>query len=192
VRPIWFLFSFGGRINRESYWLFFGACFALSIVLQIVVGAPSDGEASIFWLILLWPALAIIVKRYHDCDRSAGWVLVHFVIPPLGIYQCGFLRGTPGTNRFGPAPPDSTAEEGAAVPRRRLLDLLGGIALLLVAFLLSSVILVNLLISGPLEFSEYFWGTVLTIALWWAAFFYLQRAKKRRLTPGRTDGPLAS
>lgn len=176
MRLVSFLFSFEGRINRESYWLFFGICFALSIVLQFVVGAPSESEATIFWLILLWPALAVIVKRYHDCDRSGGWVLIHFLIPPLGIYQCGFLRGTPGINRFGPAPPgESTVDDGAAVPTRKLLKLIGGVALLLVGCLLSSFILVDLRFGKTLDFSEVVWGALFVIALWCAAYFYLRQ-----------------
>ena len=102
MRLIPFLFSFEGRISRESYWLFFGTCLVLSIVLEIAIGAASEGAAMVLWLILLWPALAVIVKRYHDRDKSGEWALIHFLIPPLGIFQCGFLPGTPGINRFGP------------------------------------------------------------------------------------------
>jgi uncharacterized membrane protein YhaH (DUF805 family) len=184
VRLVSFLFSFEGRISRESYWLFFGACLVLSIALQVAVGAPNESEAMIFWLILLWPALAVIVKRYHDCDRSSGWVLVHFLIPPLGIYQCGFLRGTPGINRFGP---DHSANNSAAAPKRKWLCLLAATALFFVGFFfLSSVLLVP-----NFDLAERFWGVIFGIAAWWAAYSYLRRGLTGRLTPGRTDGPKA-
>ena len=59
VRLIHFLFSFEGRINRESCWLFIGSCFALSIVLEFAIRALTGSQAMIFWLILLWPVLAV-------------------------------------------------------------------------------------------------------------------------------------
>lgn len=177
MRLIPLLFSFEGRINREPYWLFFGACFLLSLLLQFVIGPPSGGEASVFWLILLWPALAVIVKRYHDRDKSGWWVLVHFFIPPIGVMECGFLRGTLGDNRFGPnLLSESVAEGRAAVPTKKLLQLIGGAALLFVGCLLSSFILMDSRFGKTLDFHEVVWGALFTIALWWAAYFYLKRA----------------
>jgi uncharacterized membrane protein YhaH (DUF805 family) len=57
--------------------------------------------------VLIWPALALQVKRWHDRDKSGWWVLIAF-IPIIGAFwvliECGFLDGTPGPNRFGPSP----------------------------------------------------------------------------------------
>jgi uncharacterized membrane protein YhaH (DUF805 family) len=56
---------------------------------------------------LLWLAIAVSVKRYHDHDRS-GWFLLIALIPQLGTFwvliELGLLRGTRGPNRFGPDP----------------------------------------------------------------------------------------
>ncbi|KYH01926.1 DUF805 domain-containing protein [Bradyrhizobium sp. DOA1] len=79
----------------------------------------------------LWISLAITVKRLHDRDKSAWWLLAYFMLPGLtkqfedrlpdtylmlpialasfilslaAVVETGFLRGTAGPNRFGPAP----------------------------------------------------------------------------------------
>lgn len=58
-------------------------------------------------LLLVWPALAISVKRWHDRGKSGWWVLLNLV-PVVGwlwaLIENGFLRGTDGPNRYGPDP----------------------------------------------------------------------------------------
>ena len=47
------------------------------------------------------------VKRWHDRDKGAIWLLVNFIpyVGPLWVFvELGFLAGTPGGNRFGPGP----------------------------------------------------------------------------------------
>jgi uncharacterized membrane protein YhaH (DUF805 family) len=101
------LFSFEGRIGRQTYWL--GAL--LLIVFAAIGGvlegaAGSDGPAlGIIWrLLLLWPNLALTVKRWHDRDKSGWWILIG-LIPFIGqlwaFIENGFLKGTEGPNRFG-------------------------------------------------------------------------------------------
>jgi uncharacterized membrane protein YhaH (DUF805 family) len=57
-------------------------------------------------LLFLWPALAIQAKRWHDVDKSAWWILINLVPAVGGLVALvfnGFIAGTPGANRFGPA-----------------------------------------------------------------------------------------
>jgi uncharacterized membrane protein YhaH (DUF805 family) len=81
--------------------------------------------------VLLWFYLAISIKRLHDRDRSGWWMVPFVLLPflhghfddrlpdsywmlPLGLASIVFsvwgfiemacLRGTAGTNRFGPNP----------------------------------------------------------------------------------------
>ena len=58
-------------------------------------------------LLLIWPALAVSVKRWHDRDKSGWWVLLN-LLPVIGwlwaLVDNGFLRGTDGPNRYGPDP----------------------------------------------------------------------------------------
>lgn len=52
-------------------------------------------------------ALAVGVKRWHDRNKSAWWILIA-LIPYIGgiwiLIECGCLRGTLGPNRFGGDP----------------------------------------------------------------------------------------
>jgi uncharacterized membrane protein YhaH (DUF805 family) len=105
------LFSFKGRIPRRPYWLF---TLALAIVMLgpviFVFGLGTNAADTYFNLsgfVLLWPTLAVQVKRWHDRDKSGWWVLVNFV-PFIGSFwslmENGFMEGTPSANRFGPNP----------------------------------------------------------------------------------------
>jgi uncharacterized membrane protein YhaH (DUF805 family) len=82
----------------------------------------------------IWMHSAVTIKRLHDRDKSAPWYLIYGIAPLVlfiaaiyfygvrafeissilffvsiagliwAIVELGFLRGTPGPNRFGPAP----------------------------------------------------------------------------------------
>ena len=110
------LFSFEGRINRLPYWL-------VTLVLYGIGGATGQtgtqygpdnpmtllpGIITLVTFVLgVWIALAVQVKRWHDRDKSGWWVLIYF-IPVIGwiwvLIQCGILKGTEGENRFGKNP----------------------------------------------------------------------------------------
>jgi len=55
----------------------------------------------------LWIGLAIAAKRWHDRNKSAWWILIVFV-PVVGglwyLIECGFLKGTTGSNKYGADP----------------------------------------------------------------------------------------
>ena len=120
---VWF--SFNGRINRSTFWL----KGILGYVCLVVVGMgvlffslggldPDTLQESpwplivlLFWMVLLfWINLAVYAKRWHDHDMSGWWtalMLVPIVNFFWGIYmliKLGFLKGTDGPNRYGPAP----------------------------------------------------------------------------------------
>jgi len=106
------LFSFQGRISRSTYWLKYFlpyvGIYILMIVLDIVSGTFDVGSdigvfSGIFSLVAIYPSLAISVKRCHDRDRS-GWFLLVGLIPLVNIWllvELGFLKGTPGKNKYG-------------------------------------------------------------------------------------------
>jgi uncharacterized membrane protein YhaH (DUF805 family) len=118
-------FSFNGRINRKTWWIFY---FLIPIGINIAAsaldaqfGTPRNalpdksgmGDVNMgpFSIIAslggLWVGLAGLAKRWHDRDKSGWWALVSF-IPMIGwlwaLIVAGFLRGTPGPNRYGPDP----------------------------------------------------------------------------------------
>ena len=103
-----FLLSFNGRIGRKPYWLFSLAVFILSIASSVLdPSADAPVFSYVFNILVIWPCLAVAAKRWHDRGKSAWWLLI-MLIPVVGmlwtLIECGFLRGTDGPNRFGPAP----------------------------------------------------------------------------------------
>jgi uncharacterized membrane protein YhaH (DUF805 family) len=108
MTPAQILFSFQGRIPRKTFWLWGVLALvivALFLVLLLgILGIEDDKTELLVNLVLLWPALAVSIKRWHDRDKSGWWVLIS-LIPVIGtiwtIVENGFLRGTEGPNRFG-------------------------------------------------------------------------------------------
>ena len=110
------LFSFQGRIGRQDWWVFavlvigFGGGIVAGVI-DTMMGyrTPENpiGPGIIVNLLLIWPSLALTVKRWHDRDKSGWWVLIN-LIPIIGwiwgLVENGFLKGTAGPNRFGEDP----------------------------------------------------------------------------------------
>jgi uncharacterized membrane protein YhaH (DUF805 family) len=107
------LLSAEGRISRRRFWLWgVGAMLGLALVLHGLLAVARVRLAvaeHVVNVLLLWPVLAISIKRWHDRDRPGWWALLALV-PVVGwlwlLLANGFLRGTPGANRYGPPPPD--------------------------------------------------------------------------------------
>jgi uncharacterized membrane protein YhaH (DUF805 family) len=111
MSPLHIFFGLRGRIPRKTFWLYgVGVPLALGAYLHALVGIAGvsgvRGQAleGGLNLLLLWSALAVSVKRWHDRDKSGWWALVQF-IPVIGwlwtLVENGLLRGTRGPNRFG-------------------------------------------------------------------------------------------
>ncbi len=69
------MFSFEGRLRRSHFWIGFLIIFGANVVLGWI---PLIG-----WLIslaLIWPNLAISVKRLHDMGRTGWLVLAPYAI----------------------------------------------------------------------------------------------------------------
>lgn len=102
------LFSLKGRISRKTYWLFCGLPLLLAgFFIQQSHIHFSPSQQILFILIIIWPSVAMHVKRWHDQDKSGWWQLIS-IIPILGglivMVICGFVKGTSGPNRFGDDP----------------------------------------------------------------------------------------
>lgn len=115
------LFSFEGRVSRSKYWLIFLLSIFVSFVVVlfsilaipalIFMGTFSPTVASVVSILLYillipmwWISIATGVKRFHDRNKSGWWVLIS-LIPIVGalwiLIECGFLKGTAGSNNFG-------------------------------------------------------------------------------------------
>lgn len=109
--PLRLYFGFHGRVSRRQFW-FYGvfALIGMALLGQALLGiarVPPRSADLVVNLLLLWPALAVSVKRWHDRDKSGWWVLLN-LLPVVGwlwaLIDNGFVRGTPGPNRYGEDP----------------------------------------------------------------------------------------
>jgi len=107
-----YFFSFRGRIGRFELFMYqlllslFGAlCIAITMgVGFLIVG---DVGAAIGYvigaIIIVWPSLALAVKRCHDRNRSGAFVLVS-LIPVISLWyliEMLFIKGSEGENKYG-------------------------------------------------------------------------------------------
>jgi uncharacterized membrane protein YhaH (DUF805 family) len=97
------LFSFRGRINRALYWfstIGMVAVLAALISLRLgdggIIGRPALILAWGAQIPLIWALLAISMKRLHDRNKSAWWLLFFFLLPTLLELLAKQLRGTVG------------------------------------------------------------------------------------------------
>jgi uncharacterized membrane protein YhaH (DUF805 family) len=101
---------FQGRARRAEYWyytiiyaIFYTVCLILDSAAGLfIVAYGNEGVgvlSSLFTLALLLPSWSVMVRRFHDIDRSAWWVLI-----PIYGFVLLFYTGTVGPNRFGADP----------------------------------------------------------------------------------------
>lgn len=92
---------FNGRASRKEYWLF--ALWNLPIALVLVL--ISETLFGLYYLGIFLPSLAVTVRRLHDTNRNAWWLLLSIV--PLAniallVFYC--VKGTDGDNNYGSDP----------------------------------------------------------------------------------------
>lgn len=99
---------FSGRSRRKEYWMFTLINIIIFIVIAAIEGfAGSPGIiATIYYLAVLIPSLAVGIRRLHDTGRSAWWLLIG-LIPFIGgiiFIIILVLDSQPGENKYGPNP----------------------------------------------------------------------------------------
>ncbi|GAA2248690.1 DUF805 domain-containing protein [Herbiconiux moechotypicola] len=114
--------TFSGRASRSEYWWWYLISVIVNTVFNILAftlggygmqldgtyATPSAGAVVIFVLWGLWalavivPSLALLARRLHDTDRSAGWIFIGFVPFVGGIILLVFtlLAPVPAGARF--------------------------------------------------------------------------------------------
>lgn len=101
-----------GRIGRGAYWGSLGTFLLVIIPLTFALLLLRVPDAVLLpWAIVqnvavVGMALMVQIKRLHDRNRP-WWMLVCNLIPLVNVWlmiDLGFLRGTPGENRYGPPP----------------------------------------------------------------------------------------
>ncbi len=112
--------EFDGRACRKEYWMFilFNLVIGLiggfvMVVLGVILGmTEAQGDVllnvftTLYSLVIMLPALAVLVRRLHDTNRS-GWCCFISLIPLVGpIILIVFLAQDSGPveNQYGPNP----------------------------------------------------------------------------------------
>lgn len=116
MSPWQLYFGLSGRIDRATFWhgvwVLTLVTLVVSALLDIAGGVDERLERRLP-LLLLWPGVALSVKRWHDRDHSAWWgvvVLLLLMFLPRGAWigwlwlllDNGLRPGSLGANRFGP------------------------------------------------------------------------------------------
>ena len=129
-----FLFRFSGRIGRLQWNLGQVLIFFLCLIPVLTMVEIREGSVQYrmpgyhilgLFVLTTWINLAVSVQRLHDRDKSGFWLIPMLLIPGGFIWmiiELGFLRGTPGPNRFGPPP----GEDIASMRKRFRADGLAG------------------------------------------------------------------
>jgi uncharacterized membrane protein YhaH (DUF805 family) len=114
--------TFTGRAGRAEYWWWYLVSFVVNNVLSSLALAlggygiqpdgrfapPSAGAVVVFVIWGLWvvatlvPSIALLARRLHDTDRSAGWIFIGLVPFVGGIIILVFtlLAPVPSGARF--------------------------------------------------------------------------------------------
>ncbi|HEY2658239.1 MAG TPA: DUF805 domain-containing protein [Caulobacteraceae bacterium] len=113
--------DFSGRARRSEYWLF--ALFQWLVVLAAgaltailggsghLLGGLIAFAVGLFFLASIIPALAVLVRRLHDSDKSGFWAFIGLIplIGGLALLVFSLMDGTEGDNRYGSDPKGRTA-----------------------------------------------------------------------------------
>jgi uncharacterized membrane protein YhaH (DUF805 family) len=114
-------FKFSGRATRSEYWYFvlFGLLFSLAAMLiDFSIGTFYIEEgigifSSIYTLTILIPSLAVTVRRLHDTNRSAWWLLIS-LIPIIGtiVLIVFYCQDSKEDNKYGVNPKKIILQQG--------------------------------------------------------------------------------
>jgi uncharacterized membrane protein YhaH (DUF805 family) len=103
--------DFGGRVRRETYWMFALFGLVISIVLTIIDAVLGIGFLGfIYSLGVLLPSLGLAVRRLHDTGKTGWWLLISLV-PLIGLIVLIVFLATDShdENSYGPNPKTSGA-----------------------------------------------------------------------------------
>lgn len=118
--------NFKGRARRSEYWFIQLFLVATNLAAAVIDLALMDGDVDRFianggggivgliWILAtIVPALAVLVRRLHDTNRSGWWALIGFV-PILGtivILVFTVSDSDQSENRYGVSPKEESASE---------------------------------------------------------------------------------
>lgn len=101
---------FSGRATRKEYWMFTLVNILIMIGFSILSTALRSTLIQILGMLyifaILVPSLAVYVRRLHDTNHSAWWILLSLIPIVGGIILLIFLvtDSQAGDNRYGSNP----------------------------------------------------------------------------------------
>ncbi|MGH2666227.1 DUF805 domain-containing protein [Flavobacterium sp.] len=108
--------NFSGRARRSEYWYFVLMNVVVIVFLVILylcmltvsetLGGVFLGALLLYFLIIIIPSLAVIVRRLHDINKSGWYYFVRFipVAGPIWLLILLCTDGTAGNNGYGKDP----------------------------------------------------------------------------------------
>ncbi len=109
------LFSFDGRIRRRDWWLWGIGLGVVNFIVQMIIGgvigataasSATSGDAAagvgmtagiaslVVSLLFLWPSAALSIKRAHDRNRPAMFIIGYYALTVLLLVVMTFTMGS--------------------------------------------------------------------------------------------------
>ena len=117
------MFSFNGRLRRQHFWISWLILLGVSVVTGWI---PLIG--GLIGLVLIWPNLAISVKRLHDMGKTGWFVVIPWVGTIIGIIM---IIGAVGTAIF--TNPQAFESEDPSAALAMFGSMMGGLSIMLLA-----------------------------------------------------------
>jgi uncharacterized membrane protein YhaH (DUF805 family) len=107
--------DFKGRAQRSELWWFYLFTIIVYLICNHLMLSPDLNMHQLIGLAIIevffvLPNIAVSVRRLHDTNKSGSLyflMMIPLVGPFILLYLCT-LPGTPGPNKFGPDPLNST------------------------------------------------------------------------------------
>ncbi|WP_290702019.1 DUF805 domain-containing protein [Lacinutrix sp.] len=108
--------NFSGRARRTEYWMFVLFNFIILFTLFVTAGLISDAFGSktefmfflplIYFLFIIVPHFAVLVRRLHDINKSGTYWFVRFIplIGPIWLLVLLVEDSWDGNNKYGMNP----------------------------------------------------------------------------------------
>ena len=105
---------FSGRARRKEYWYFtlinLLIIFAL-VIVDLIAGTFNQQYnlglfTTIYYLAIIIPSFAVLVRRLHDGGRSGWWILLGLIplIGPIVLFIFCMFDSDHGKNQYGTRP----------------------------------------------------------------------------------------
>ena len=123
------MFSFNGRLRRQHFWISWLILLGAGVVLGWI---PFLGI--ILSLAMIWPNIAIVVKRLHDMGKSGWFVVIPWVANIIGVVMIISAAGMAIITN-----PGAFESEDPSVALSMLGSMMGGLSIMFlvnIAFLL--------------------------------------------------------